>query len=114
MRGAIPPLPNTPSWHGAQLKHRDNFTFIQYNDMPYYGQTVKYGVEIKLLLLFQAVAEMAVVHASPNDMLLMQPPQAILRSHDISNQVREVQDRMALHIRILKQLVRKERDKGKI
>jgi hypothetical protein len=27
MSGAIPPLPNTPSWHGAQLKHRDNFTF---------------------------------------------------------------------------------------
>jgi hypothetical protein len=27
MRGAIPPLPNTPSWCGAQLKHRDNFTF---------------------------------------------------------------------------------------
>jgi hypothetical protein len=27
MSGAIPPLPNTPSWCGAQLKHRDNFTF---------------------------------------------------------------------------------------
>jgi hypothetical protein len=27
MRGAIPPLPNTLSWHGAQLKHRDNSTF---------------------------------------------------------------------------------------
>jgi hypothetical protein len=27
MRGAIPPLPTTPSWRGAQLKHRDNFTF---------------------------------------------------------------------------------------
>jgi hypothetical protein len=27
MRGAIPPLPNTPSWRGAQLKHRDIFTF---------------------------------------------------------------------------------------
>jgi hypothetical protein len=26
MRGAIPPFPNTPSWCGAQLKHRDNFT----------------------------------------------------------------------------------------
>jgi hypothetical protein len=26
MRGAIPPLPNTPPWRGAQLKHRD-FTF---------------------------------------------------------------------------------------
>jgi hypothetical protein len=27
MSGAIPPLPNTPSLRGAQLKHRDNFTF---------------------------------------------------------------------------------------
>jgi hypothetical protein len=27
MRGAIPPLPNKPSWCGAQLKHRINFTF---------------------------------------------------------------------------------------
>jgi hypothetical protein len=25
VRGAIPPLPQTPSWSGAQLKHRDNF-----------------------------------------------------------------------------------------
>jgi hypothetical protein len=28
MSGAIPPLPNTPSWLGAQVKHRDNFTFL--------------------------------------------------------------------------------------
>jgi hypothetical protein len=28
MSGAIPPLPNTPSWRGAQLKHRDNFTLL--------------------------------------------------------------------------------------
>jgi hypothetical protein len=27
MSGAIPALPNTPSWRGAQLKHRDDFTF---------------------------------------------------------------------------------------
>jgi hypothetical protein len=27
MSEAIPPLPNTPSWRGAQLKHRDNFNF---------------------------------------------------------------------------------------
>jgi hypothetical protein len=27
MRGAIPPLSNMPSWRGALLKHRDNFTF---------------------------------------------------------------------------------------
>jgi len=26
MGGAVPPLPNMPSWHGAQLEeHRDNF-----------------------------------------------------------------------------------------
>jgi hypothetical protein len=23
-------FPNTPSWRGAQLKHRDNFTFLPY------------------------------------------------------------------------------------
>jgi hypothetical protein len=33
MRGAVPPLPNTPSWHGAHLKHRDNFTFTLYYTM---------------------------------------------------------------------------------
>jgi len=27
MREAIPSVPNTPSWHGVQLKPRDNFTF---------------------------------------------------------------------------------------
>jgi hypothetical protein len=27
MRGAIPLLPNMPSWRDAQLKHRDIFTF---------------------------------------------------------------------------------------
>jgi len=27
MSGAIPPSPNTPSRRGAQLRHRDNFTF---------------------------------------------------------------------------------------
>jgi hypothetical protein len=27
MSGAVTPFPNTPSWRGAQLKHRNNFTF---------------------------------------------------------------------------------------
>jgi hypothetical protein len=27
IHGDIPPLPNTSSWRGVQLKHRDNFTF---------------------------------------------------------------------------------------
>jgi hypothetical protein len=30
MRGAISPLPNTPSWRHAQSKHRENFTFTFY------------------------------------------------------------------------------------
>jgi hypothetical protein len=30
MSGAIIHSPNTPSWRGAQLKHRDNFTFTLY------------------------------------------------------------------------------------
>jgi hypothetical protein len=34
MSEAIPPLPNTPSWRGAQLKHRDNFTFTFNLSMP--------------------------------------------------------------------------------
>jgi hypothetical protein len=30
MRGAIPPIPNTPSWRGAQLKkHRDLYLFTR-------------------------------------------------------------------------------------
>jgi hypothetical protein len=28
MSGTILPLPNTPSWSGAQLKHRDNLIII--------------------------------------------------------------------------------------
>jgi hypothetical protein len=27
MRGDIASLPNTPTWHGAHLKHKENFTF---------------------------------------------------------------------------------------
>jgi hypothetical protein len=34
MSRAIPPLPNTPSWHGPQLKHRDNFTFDEWIQIP--------------------------------------------------------------------------------
>jgi hypothetical protein len=30
MRGDIPHSPNTPSWRGAQFKHKDNFTSTSY------------------------------------------------------------------------------------
>jgi hypothetical protein len=41
MRGAIFPFHNTPSWRGAQLKHRDNFifTFTYLNGFDRYDKT---------------------------------------------------------------------------
>jgi hypothetical protein len=30
MGEAVPPLPNTPSWRGAQGEHRDKFTFLPF------------------------------------------------------------------------------------
>jgi len=41
MRGAILPLPNTPSWRGAQLKHEDNFTFTFHLFSPLSKVTLK-------------------------------------------------------------------------
>jgi hypothetical protein len=48
MSGAVPALSNTPSWRGAQLRHRDNFTFTHYIDV------------------FQRVRNTAYKDASPN------------------------------------------------
>jgi len=42
MRGAIPPLSNTSSWCGSQLKkHRDNFTFFAFYNInhPKFGMS---------------------------------------------------------------------------
>jgi hypothetical protein len=51
MSGVIPPLPNTTSWRGDQLKHRDNFTFT------FYSKKFKGGsiVLIKIFLLKKAM-----------------------------------------------------------
>jgi len=51
MRGAIPPLPNTPPWRSTELKHRDNFTFnftfnSKYTD-PVSRQVVRQGSDLK-------------------------------------------------------------------
>jgi len=31
MRGALPPLPNTPSWRGTQLK-KHRYLYLKYNN----------------------------------------------------------------------------------
>jgi hypothetical protein len=57
MRGDILPLPNTPSWRDAQLKHRDNFTFTSYRIKTSLGRVTYSAAEIKYphttLLKFQ-------------------------------------------------------------
>jgi hypothetical protein len=46
MYGAIPPLPNTLSWRGAQLKHRDNFNFTFTFTFTYYRSTSVAGTAV--------------------------------------------------------------------
>jgi hypothetical protein len=51
MRGAIPLLPNTPSWLGAEFKHSDNFTFLPFTIIiiGYIGDTY-FKINITLLI----------------------------------------------------------------
>jgi hypothetical protein len=51
MCGAIPPLPNTPSWRGAELEHRDNFTFT-FTDT---GFEVFTAVKVRVPMSFDAM-----------------------------------------------------------
>jgi hypothetical protein len=46
MSGAIPPLPNTPSSCGAQLKHGDNFTFFTFTFL-----LLVYTAESRLIIM---------------------------------------------------------------
>jgi len=50
MSGAIPPLPNEPSWRGAQLKRRDNFTFNFTTVNAYNLLDLGYTLPVHLLL----------------------------------------------------------------
>jgi hypothetical protein len=49
MHGAIPPLPNTPSWRGAQFKRSTGTslpsTFILLNRAPRIGKTLRSDLE---------------------------------------------------------------------
>jgi hypothetical protein len=53
MSAAVPPLPNTPSWRGAQLKHRDNFTY-----------NLGYSVPVSCKVALSAVAAAAAAAAA--------------------------------------------------
>jgi len=46
MRGVKPHSPNTPSWRGAQLNHRDSFTFTfskYHNTEKYFKHIVRFN-----------------------------------------------------------------------
>jgi hypothetical protein len=49
--------PNTPSWRGAQLKHRDNFTFTSY---LYIILTARVRFFIHLIISYSSVCETVV------------------------------------------------------
>jgi hypothetical protein len=54
MLGTILPLPNTPSWRGAKLKHRDNFTFTFiefYKGVSKSFRTGRLGQELQMVQL---------------------------------------------------------------
>jgi hypothetical protein len=47
MRGAMPPFPNTPPWHGARLKrkHRDKITFYVFS-LTALGEPENFSINI--------------------------------------------------------------------
>jgi len=55
MRGAIPPLPNTPSWRGSQLKHRDKFTCTTFTYMKVDKMTAVVGLIALPICVFRTL-----------------------------------------------------------
>jgi hypothetical protein len=49
MSGAIPPLPNTPSWRGAHLKHGEDFTFTLPLQISFTETSAHANIWIRLL-----------------------------------------------------------------
>jgi hypothetical protein len=59
MHASLPPLPSMPSWHGAQLKHRDNFTFNMYVILRGWRDTVlKVHAPNKVKVMIQRIVFM--------------------------------------------------------
>jgi hypothetical protein len=69
MSGAIPPLPNTPSRRGAQLKHRDKFTFTFYYFLMLqaFGNPSSWGqsgiMDVKVLQVMRKVPNIPAGHS---------------------------------------------------
>jgi hypothetical protein len=51
MRGVIPPLPNSPSWRGAQLKAQGQLYLLPYEHWHSSGQFLKTAVHMMSLFL---------------------------------------------------------------
>jgi len=66
MSGAIPPLPNTPSWRGTQFKkHRDKFTFKNFdNDIMLMFHCYCLGVLLFLSHVISFMFKRAFYHVS--------------------------------------------------
>jgi hypothetical protein len=71
MSGAILTLPNTPSWRGAQLKPKDNFTFTftTIDHQPWYVSPFYFFLFSLLLLVAEKctsdVNKILIIHSAP-------------------------------------------------
>jgi hypothetical protein len=63
----MPPLPNTPSWRGAQLKHRENFTFtlVMHSFFAKMGQPdVRWSVVIIIIVIIIIIIIIIIISSS--------------------------------------------------
>jgi hypothetical protein len=96
MRGVTPPLPNTPSWRGAQLKHRGNFTFYLHHLLYAYVSKVVSSLQVlrlKSCIHFPSVY--AVPTGSNNSM--EQSPVWEAKSHSASQEITRLLCNMMVH-----------------
>jgi hypothetical protein len=49
MCGAIPPLPNVPAWCGAELKHREDFTFTLPFEIVFYFPRLRIRIDLSMV-----------------------------------------------------------------
>jgi hypothetical protein len=76
MSEAIPPLPNTPSWRGAQLKHGNNFTSYvgrsalcrHYTEVAFLQSSLNISFT-KFIIPTRFIAEICMIKCHPNVLL---------------------------------------------
>jgi len=82
MRGVISPLPYTPSWRGAELKHMDNFTLYRYLSAETFGYTL---VCLTLMSVLKRSNRLVLNSSCSRDMSTRRCRTKLCRRHDTSS-----------------------------